>query len=96
MQLLVRLLALLCGVCGTAVRGDGFLPVADAREDMGRHVLGVRRRWRDLGISLGGVETFLRYRRVVVEVNEVMSDAWVPRLPLEDRLQDGGPLSWLA
>ena len=53
------------------------------------HVLRVRRGWSDFGISPGRLETFLGERRIVVEMDEVMGDARMLRLALEDRLEDG-------
>ena len=75
---------------------DRFLPVADAGVDVRRHVLGVRRGRRDLGVAVGGVEPLLRGRRVVVEVDQVMRDARMLRQPLGDRLQDCGALGLLG
>src|SRR3954465_3123133 len=68
MELLAGVLALLGCLGGTAIGLDGFVPVADAREDVRWHMQCVRRRRRDLGIALGSVETPLCYRRIVVEV----------------------------
>ena len=48
----------------------------------------MRRGRRDLGIALGRVETFLGNGRIVVEMDQVMRDAGMPRLALEDRLQN--------
>jgi hypothetical protein len=88
----VQLVAVLLVRLGRAHRrGIGrnrFLPVADAREDVGRHVLRMRRRRRDLGIARGGVETFLGDRRIVVGVDQVVGDAGMLRLALEDPFQD--------
>ena len=67
---------------------DRFLPVADAREDMRRHVLRVRRAGRDLGITPGRIEPLLRNRRSVVQVDQIMRHARMVRLALRDRLQD--------
>jgi hypothetical protein len=49
----------------------------------------MRRRRRDLGVAHGGVEAFLGDRRIVVEVDQIVGDARMPGLALEDRLQDG-------
>ena len=43
---------------------------------------------RDFGITLGRPEPLIRDRRIVVGVDQVMSDAGVIGLALEDRLQD--------
>jgi hypothetical protein len=53
---------------------------------------GVRCRRRDLGIALGSVESLLCDRRIVIEVDQIMRDAGMPRLALEDRLQDSSAL----
>jgi hypothetical protein len=50
-------------------------------------VLGVGRRSRDLRVTLGCLEAFLRERRIVVEVDEIVRDARVLGLALEDRFQ---------
>jgi hypothetical protein len=55
-------------------------------------VLRVRRRRRDLGIAPSGVQPLLGDRRVVVEVDQVVRDAGMAGLALEDRLQDRGTL----
>ena len=75
---------------------DRFLPVADAGVDVRRHVLGVRRGRRDLGIAVGGVEAFLRRCRIVVEVDQVVRDARMLRQALGDRLQDRRALALLG
>src|SRR6516164_1061873 len=74
------------------VGADRFLPIADAGEDVGRHVLRVRRRRRDLRIPLGRVEASLRQGRRVVEMDQVVGDAGMARLAQEDRLEDRGAL----
>jgi hypothetical protein len=48
----------------------------------------VRRRRRDLRIPHGRVEALLGDRRVIVEVDQIVGDAGMLRLALEDRLQD--------
>ncbi len=75
---------------------DRLLPVADAGVDVRRHVLGVRRGRRDLGVSVGGVEALRGSLRIVVEVDEVVRDARMPRQALGDRLQDRGALGLLG
>jgi hypothetical protein len=59
-------------------------------------MLRMRRSRRDLGVAPGGVDPFLRERRRVIEVNEIMSDTRVPGLPLVDRLQDGRSLELIG
>ena len=55
-------------------------------------MLRVRRRRCDLRIALGRIEAFLRQRRRVVEMDQIVGDAGMPRLALEDRLEDRGAL----
>src|SRR5262249_20578843 len=47
----------------------------------------MRRCRGDLGIAPGRIEPFLGKRRMVVEVDQIVSDARMSRLTLEDRLQ---------
>ena len=51
-------------------------------------MLGMRRGRRDLGVTPRSVEALFRDRRRVVEVDQVVRDARVLRLALEDRLED--------
>ncbi|MGY2916046.1 hypothetical protein ACVWYP_001676 [Bradyrhizobium sp. USDA 3262] len=67
--------------------GDRLLPVADAREDVRRHVLGMRRVFGDLGIAHRRGEALLRERRVVVEMDQIVGDAGVLGLAREDRFE---------
>src|SRR5262249_31609289 len=69
------------------VRGNRVVPKAHAREDMRWHVLGVGRRRRDFRVTLRCLEAFLRERRIVVEMDEIVGDARVLGLALEDRFQ---------
>ena len=81
MQLIVEVLGLLRDTLRDFdVGGDRLLPIADAREDVRRHVLGMGRRGRDLGIAPGGIEAFLGDRRIVVEMDQVMRHAGMLRL----------------
>ena len=52
----------------------------------------MRRTGRDLGVKPRSLQPFLGDRRVVIEVDQVVGDAGMLRLPLEDRLEDGRPL----
>jgi hypothetical protein len=52
----------------------------------------VRRRRRDLRIAPGRIESFLRQRRRVVEMDQIVGDAGMTWLALEDRLKDRGAL----
>jgi len=49
----------------------------------------MRRRRRDLGVTHRGVEALLGDRRIVVKVDQIVGDARMLGLALEDRLQDG-------
>ena len=59
-------------------------------------MLRVRRRRRDLGIARGGVEAFVGDGRIVVGVNEIVRDAGMLRLALEDVFQDRGRLELIG
>ena len=48
---------------------------------------------RDFGVAPGGVDPFLRERRKIIEMNEIMSDTRVPRLPLVIASRIAAPLS---
>ena len=87
-QLVARGLVRLRGLHRRDVGSDRFLPIADAREDVRRHVLRVRRRRRDRSVELGGIEPLLGDRRIVVEMDQIVRHARMSRLPLEDRLED--------
>ena len=43
------------------------------------HVLGMLRRGSDLGISVGGIKTALRKRRVIVGVDQIVQHARMVR-----------------
>ena len=88
MQLIVQLLVGFRGADGRTIGGNRFLPITHAGKDVRRHVQPVRRRGGDFGITLCRFEPLIRDRRIIVGVNQVMSDAGVIRLALEDRLQD--------
>ena len=88
MQLVVEILGFLRDTRRFGVRGDGFAPIADAREDVRRHVLGMGRRRRDLGVASRSLEALLGDRRIVVEVDQVVRHAGMLRLTLGDRLED--------
>ena len=88
MQLVVGFIAGFRGARRFRVGADRFLPIADAGEDMRRHVLRMRRCRCDLRIPLGRIEAFLRQGRRVVEMDQIVRDAGMARLALEDRLED--------
>jgi len=81
---------------GFDIGGNRVLPVADAGEDVRRHVQSMRRAGGDLGIAPGGIEAFLRDGRSVVEMNQIMRHARMLRLTLEDRLQNGRPFELIG
>ena len=73
---------------------DRVLPVPDACERVRGHVQRMRRRRRDLRVARGGVERLWGERGDVVAVNQVVGQARMIRLRLEERLEDraGGQL----
>ena len=88
MQLVVEIGGFLGDTLRDHVGVDQLLPIADAREDMRRHVLRMGGAGRDLGVEPRRVEPLLGDRRIVVEMDQVVRDAGMLRLALEDRLQD--------
>jgi hypothetical protein len=56
---------------------------------MRRHMQGMRGRRRDRCVSPGGVEPAWRESRCVVQIDQIMRDARVPRLAADDRFEDG-------
>ena len=70
------------------VRVDRFLPVADARERVRRHVQRVRRRRRDLRVAPRGVERPIGERRHVVAVDDVVREARMIRLAGDELLEN--------
>ena len=44
---------------------------------------------RDFGIAPGGLEPLLSDRRIIVEVDQIVRDAWVLRLAFCDHFEDG-------
>ncbi len=75
---------------GARIGCDGFVPQAQSDENVGRHVLRVRRGGSDLRIAAGRVEAQRREARRVVGVNDVMREAGVLRETLEQRVEDCG------
>ena len=63
---------------------------------MRRHMLGMRRGGRDLCVTPGGIESLLGDRRIVVEVDQIVRDAGMQRLTLEDSLEDRRPLQLIG
>ena len=55
---------------------------------MRRHVIGVRRSRRDLGVGAGRAQTFLGQHGIVVAVNDVVCYTRMLWLAREDRLED--------
>jgi hypothetical protein len=89
MQLVVVLLPRLGRARRCVVGGDRFLPIADAREDMRRHMQRVRSPRRDLRVAGGRAQPFIGDGRIVVGVDQVVRDARMVGLALEYLLQDG-------
>ncbi len=77
---------------GLAVGGDRFLPVAHAREDVRGHVKRMRRVGRDGGIGFRRRQALLGDRRIVVAVDQVVGDAGMVRMCLEQRFEYRGGL----
>ena len=90
MQLIVEIGRVLRDTLRDLVGVYRLLPVADAREDMRRHMLRVRSVRRDLGVELRRIETFFRDRRIVVEMDQIVCDARMLRLTRKYRLEDRG------
>jgi hypothetical protein len=67
---------------------DRFRPHAEARVDVRRHVERMRYVGRDAAVLLGGGQAAGRERRVVVGVDDVVRDARVGPVLLEERLED--------
>src|SRR5438477_10626517 len=78
------------------VRFNRLFPVTDAREDVRRHVLRMRRGRRDLGVLVGGSQALRGDRRIVIEMDQIVSDARMLWLPLPERFKDGGALERLC
>ena len=72
------------------------VPEAEASEYMRRHVLGVRRVRRGLGISFCDVQCQVREAREVVAVNQVVHDAGVPGFVIPDPVQQRGRLEGIG
>ena len=87
MQLVVRLVAGLRGARRLGVGDDRLLPVADAGKNMRRHVLACGAAGRSANNSWPQRGLFRQSRRVV-EMDQVVRDAGMLRLALEDRLED--------
>ncbi len=85
-----------CGALRGDVGVDQFLPIADAGKNVRRHVQGMGRRGRDLGITPGGFEALVGDRRIIVEMDQIVRHAGMLRLALGNDFQDAAPLSWLA
>ena len=78
----------LAGGGRSAVGVDRLGPEAEAREDVRRHVLGVRHRGRGPGIAASGDQPTARQGRIVVAVDDVVRGAGVLRLLREDPFED--------
>src|SRR5713226_4078076 len=83
-------------LCGLDVGADGFVPRADAREKMRRHVIGMGGGRRDFGVHARGAEALLGEHRIVVAMNDVMRDSGMVRLFLEDGLENLATLALIG
>ena len=80
MQLIVEIGGFLRDTLRHDVGINRLLPIADAREDMRRHMLRMRGAGRDLGVEPRGLEPLLGDRRIVVKVDQIVRDAGMLRL----------------
>src|SRR6516162_7015311 len=67
---------------------NGFVPRPHARENMRGHVIGMGGGGGDLGIGSRSNKSLLGQHRVVIAVDEIVSDPGMVRLLLKDRFQD--------
>jgi hypothetical protein len=79
-QLLRSFVIALCSGHGGDVAVDRILPIAGAGKSMRRHVQGVRRIGRNLGVTTRRIQRARSERRDVVGVNDVVREARVIRL----------------
>src|SRR5215469_6462122 len=63
---------------------------------MRRHVIGVSRCWRDLGVHPCGSQAFLGEQGVVIAVDDVMRYAGMVRLPGKNGFEDFTTLALIA
>ena len=73
-----------------------FFPIPHAREDMRWHMLRMRRGGRDLRITLGSIKPFLGNGRIVIQMDQVVRDARMLRLPFKDGLEKRGTLKLIG
>src|SRR5476649_2522578 len=95
-HLISRRLVCLSRLHGGNVGRNRIFPESDSGKDVRGHMLRMRCSRRDLRVAPGGVDPFLRERRRVIEVDEIMSDTWMSGLALVDSLQDGGALELIG
>ncbi len=71
------------------IRIDGLLPRSHLDEDVRRHVQGMDRRRRNLGVAPSCCQRAVGQHGVVIGVDNVMSHAWMIGRLSEDFFQDG-------
>ena len=81
--------------CRPAIGVDRFLPEADARERVRRHVQRVRDIRRQRRIAASRAQRLLGERRVIVGVNDVVRETWMFRMFFVERLENGRGLELL-
>ena len=92
------------GDCAVSPRGrarrdvgvDRFLPVAEPRKRVRRHVQRVRRRRRDLRVTPGRFERLIGERRKVVAVDDVVREAGMIRLAGDESFENRASLALLG
>ncbi len=96
MQLVVKIRGFLRDTSRFDVGINRLLPVADAGENVRRHVLRVRRTGGHLGVASRRREPLLGERRRIVKVYQIMRDSRMLRLTRPDFFQDGRPLELIG
>ena len=88
MQLVVEIRGFLGHAPRFGVGSNRILPVADAGENVRRHVLRVCRRGRHLGVASSGRKPVLRERGRIIKVDQIMGDSGMLRLTRPNLLQN--------
>src|SRR5690349_19919961 len=70
------------------VRTDGFVPRADAREKVRRHVIGVGGSWGDFRVQARCRKALLRENSVVIAMDDVVRNAWMVGMLGEEGFED--------
>ena len=95
-QLIANFLAGLGGLHGCGICSDRFLPITDPRKNMRGHVLRVGRVRCDLCIAQRRRQAPGGNGRIIVQMDQVVSDTWMLRLSLKDRFEDGRALELIG